>query len=105
MFLIGYKMRPHIWKALHACSKAIQTALHKYNMLAKEMNPPAPTLEWKAIVDYGFVAEFDLLKHQHSHFNVMKVHWVSPANREIANKFHKIRHAREEIVRLNVEIR
>lgn len=98
-------MRTHIWKALRARSKAIQNALQKYNTLAKEMSPPAPTLEWKTIVDYGFVAEFDLLKHQHSHFNIATVLWALPANREVANKFHKIRRAREEIVRLNVEIR
>ena len=97
-------MRTHIWKALRARSKAIHNALNKYNTLAREMQPPAPILDWKNIVNYGFIAEFDLLKHHHSHFDITLLPWVPPANREVANKFHKIRRAKEEIIRLNVEI-
>ena len=102
---IGYKLRTHIGQALKTRSKAIRTALDKYNMLAQTMQPPAPTLQWKDVVNYGFVAEFDLLKHRHSHFDITSLPWASPANREVANKFHKVRRAKEEILRLNIEIR
>jgi len=57
----GYKMRTSIWKALKRRGKAIRTALDKYNKLAMQMNPPAPILDWKNIVNYTFVSEFKIL--------------------------------------------
>lgn len=101
----GYKMRTQIGKALQRRGKAIRTALDKYNKLARKMHPPAPTLAWKDVVSYSFVAEFELLKLCYSQKDVTVLPWVSPINREGAAKFHKIRRAKEEIVRLNVEIR
>jgi hypothetical protein len=97
-------MRTHIWKALRARSVAIKNSLKRYNELAATMDPPAPTLEWKNVVTYSFVAEFDLLRHHYSIADISNVKWSIPAHREVANKFHKIKRAKEEIVRLNVEV-
>ena len=53
-------------------------------------------------MDYGFLAEFDVLQLMVSD----KCHegWTKPANREAAIKYFKLRRAREEIERLNLEI-
>lgn len=70
------------------------------------MEPPAPHLEWNDIVNYGFISEFDLLKLAYSqHPEILSKPWTVPGNREVAAKYFKILRAREEIVRLNVEVR
>jgi len=53
-------------------------------------------------VDYGFLAEFDVLRLTVSD----KCHegWTKPANREAAVKYFKLRRAREEVEWLNLEI-
>ncbi|KAH6906938.1 hypothetical protein BKA70DRAFT_1372270 [Coprinopsis sp. MPI-PUGE-AT-0042] len=58
----GYKLRKHISKALQVRSKAIRAALDRYNDAAKRMLPPRPQLTWDQIVDYSFLADFDLLR-------------------------------------------
>jgi hypothetical protein len=70
------------------------------------MEPPAPHLEWNDIVNYGFISEFELLKHAYSqHPEILSKPWTVPGNREVAAKYFKILRAQEEIVRLNVEVR
>lgn len=98
-------MRTQIGKAIQRRGKAIRTALDHYNKLALKMKPPAPTLSWKDVITYSFVAEFELLKLSYSHQDITTLPWVSPTNREGAAKFHKVRRAKEEIIRANVEIR
>ncbi|KZT26423.1 hypothetical protein NEOLEDRAFT_1198259 [Neolentinus lepideus HHB14362 ss-1] len=95
---MGYKMRMSIGKALKARGKAIWTALKKYNTLASSMNPPAPILQWKDLVSYSFVAEFDLLKHSYSMRDVTSSPWTVPANREVMSKYFKILRAKEEVL-------
>jgi hypothetical protein len=97
-------MRTHIWKALKARSKAIRAAISQYNEQASKMQPPAPHLEWRHVVDYGFISEFELLKSAHSQKDISAEPWVNPANREVANKYHKIKQAKAEIKRLDIEI-
>ena len=99
---LGYKMRKHISKAIARRSGAIRTALDNYNNLAREQNPPRPTLEYADVAAYGWLGEFELLKH--SRHDVMSKPWSISANREVASKYFKIICAHEEIKRLNVEI-
>ncbi|KAJ7878793.1 hypothetical protein B0H14DRAFT_3435392 [Mycena olivaceomarginata] len=79
----GYKMRKHIAKALQARSKAVKNAIERYNDAAAMLNPPMPRLSWEQVVEYAFLADFDILRDTRS----------------------EILRAREEIKRLNVEIR
>ncbi|KAJ7866376.1 hypothetical protein B0H14DRAFT_3442365 [Mycena olivaceomarginata] len=58
----GYKLRKHIAKALQVRSKAVKTALQKYNNAAAAMDPPKPHLAWEKVIEYTFLAEFDLLR-------------------------------------------
>lgn len=99
----GYKLRRQIGKALQRRSEAIRSALTRYNAQAAKLNPPWPPLSWKEIAEYSFLAEFDLLRH--SHTDVRQDRWAQPAHREAVVKFFKLQRAREEISRLNIEIR
>ncbi|KAF8152715.1 hypothetical protein K438DRAFT_1778454 [Mycena galopus ATCC 62051] len=58
----GYKMRSHIAKSLQARSKSIRKAIDKYNTVALSMDPPMPSLAWDEVVNYCFLAEFDILR-------------------------------------------
>ncbi|KAF7984930.1 hypothetical protein HWV62_9841 [Athelia sp. TMB] len=69
------------------------------------MEPAAPLLEWKQLMDYAFVSEFELLKHRHSHINIIREPWAEPGNREMTTKYYKLRGARVEIIRCNIEAR
>jgi len=97
-------MHTSIWKALKWRGKAIRTALDNYNKLALQMNPPAPTLDWKNIVNYTFVLEFEILWHSYSRTDLASRPWILPANHEIASRYFKVVRAREEIHWLNIEI-
>lgn len=67
------------------------------------LNPPRPTISWKDITQYAFLGEFDLLRHTRD--DVRERLWARPAVREATAKFFKFCRAKEEITRLNVEIR
>ena len=96
-------MRGHISKALQARSPAIKTALDKYNTSAALLSPPAPQLSWKQIVDYAFLSDFDLLRCARQ--DIREKPWANPTNRTLRDQYFKLECAREEIERLNVEIR
>ncbi|KAI0083766.1 hypothetical protein BDY19DRAFT_998324 [Irpex rosettiformis] len=91
---MSYKLRTSIGKAMKTRSKAIHTALKKYNVLASQMHPPAPVLQWKDVMNYAFVSEFDLLHHTYSHKDISQL-----------PKYYKVKCVRDEILRLNVECR
>ncbi|KAI0323448.1 hypothetical protein GY45DRAFT_1349791 [Cubamyces sp. BRFM 1775] len=105
MVTTGYKMRTSIWKGLKARAKAIRAALKRYNKLASEMQPPAPALYWKDVVNYTFISEFDLLRSAYTHRDVMSSPWTIPRNREVAAKYFKLLAAKDELPRLNREVR
>ena len=107
LFLIylssGYKLRRQISKALQRRSEAIKKALKRYNTQAALLNPPRPPLSWKEIVDYSFIGEFDLLRHSREDIRLKA--WAQPSVREATVKFFKLCRAKEELARLNVEMR
>ncbi|KAJ7747601.1 hypothetical protein B0H14DRAFT_3097002 [Mycena olivaceomarginata] len=78
----GYKMRKHIAKALQACSKAVKNAIDRYNDAAAMLEPPMPKLTWEKVVEYAFLADFDILRDTRA----------------------ETLRAREEIKRLDIEI-
>ena len=51
---------------------------------------------------YTFLGEFDLLRH--SHTDVQDQEWARPAVCEATTKFFKLCCAKEEIIRINVEM-
>ncbi|KAF8878306.1 hypothetical protein BD779DRAFT_1613056 [Infundibulicybe gibba] len=99
----GYKLRRHISKALQRRSEAIRNALSWYNTQAAWLVPPRPAIHWSDIASYSFLGEFDLLRQ--SRGDVQQQPWAQPAHREATVKYFKLCHAKEEIDRLNLEIR
>ena len=99
---LGYKLRKHIGTALRARSQAIRNALDRYNAAASAVCPPRPTLSWNDVVEYAFLADFDLLRD--SRQDVRDRPWTKPACRVVIDRYFKLERAREEIQRLNVEI-
>ncbi|KAJ6547650.1 hypothetical protein B0H19DRAFT_1212174 [Mycena capillaripes] len=99
----GYALRQHIAKALQARSKAIKAAIIRYNEAAEEMDPPMPTLDWEEVVEFAFLADFDLLRDARQ--DIRQEPWASPAGRTAMDQHFKLLRADEEIQRLNVEIR
>ncbi|KAG0708391.1 hypothetical protein DFH29DRAFT_1045059 [Suillus ampliporus] len=100
---MGYKMRKHIAKALQTRSTAIRNALDRYNAAARALSPPRPMLKWEEVVEYAFLADFDLLRDSRS--DVSQRQWATPAARQATDLYFKRCRAKEEITRLNVEVR
>ncbi|KAJ7351211.1 hypothetical protein DFH08DRAFT_694535, partial [Mycena albidolilacea] len=73
----GYKLRKHIAKSFQVRSKAIKTAIGQYNKVAEAMTPPKPTLDWEEVVEYAFLADFDLLREGRE--DIRGEFWVQPA--------------------------
>jgi hypothetical protein len=88
---------------LQSRSSAIRTALDRYNIAALALDPPRRTLEWKEVVEYAFLADFDLLRDARQ--DISQRPWATPAGRLAMDKYFKMCRATEEIHRLNIEIR
>ena len=101
--LPGYKLREKISKSLKTRADAIQSALKRYNEAAALMVPPRPLLTWELVIAAVNLADFDLLRSTRQ--DIRKLEWAQPANREGMVMYFKIKRAKEEIIRLNVEIR
>ncbi|KAF8180065.1 hypothetical protein K438DRAFT_1977033 [Mycena galopus ATCC 62051] len=99
----GYKMRAHIAKALQSRSKGIRNAIERYNAVALSMDPPMPTLSWDEVVNFGFLAEFNLLRDTRD--SVPSRPWTRRNYHLAMDSYFKILRAREEIKRLNIEIK
>ncbi|KAJ7892561.1 hypothetical protein B0H14DRAFT_3081486 [Mycena olivaceomarginata] len=99
----GYKLRKHIAKALQTRSKTIRTALGRYNAAATSLDPPRRTLKWEEVVEFTFLSDFDLLRDPEG--NAVIRPWATPAARALMDTHFKILRAKEEIQRLNIEIR
>ncbi|KAF6763420.1 hypothetical protein DFP72DRAFT_986985 [Ephemerocybe angulata] len=99
----GYKLRKHISTAIQTRSQAIRTALGHYNAAAAELKPPRPSLSWSEVVEYAFLADFDLLRDTRNDIRTRP--WAQPVNRALRDRYFKIERAREEVTRLNVEIK
>ncbi|KAJ6456048.1 hypothetical protein C8R45DRAFT_1056474 [Mycena sanguinolenta] len=102
-FEAGYKLRKHIAKALQARSKALKAAIARYNDAASALTPPREHLDWDEVVEKAFLADFDLLRDARQ--DIRQEAWALPAGRAAMEQHFKILRAKEEIQRLNVEIR
>ncbi|KAJ7822466.1 hypothetical protein B0H14DRAFT_3470709 [Mycena olivaceomarginata] len=62
-----------------------------------------PSLTWEQAVEYTFLADFDIL--QDTRVEVQSRPWTQPAYWLSMDTYFKIKRAKEEITRLNIEIR
>lgn len=98
----GYKLRTHIAQALKTRSTAIRKSVERFNHLAKQV-APASQLEISDVLNYAIIREFELLRE--SRQDVRDKVWTRPAYRDGMDKFFKLRCARSEIRRLDVEVK
>ncbi|KAF8178793.1 hypothetical protein K438DRAFT_1908375 [Mycena galopus ATCC 62051] len=84
----GYKLRKHIAKALQARSKGVKSTLERYNEAAAAMSPPRNQLSWEQIVDYAFLADFDLLREGRE--DIRSEPWAQPAGRVAMDQHFKL---------------
>jgi hypothetical protein len=80
----------------------VKTALERYNAAAAAMDPAKPQLAWEKVVEYAFLAEFDLLREGRE--DIRAEPWALPAGRAAMDQHFKMVRAEEEIQRLDVEI-
>ena len=83
-------------------SKAIKNVLEKYNHTVAALNPPQQYLHWNDVIEYVFLAEFNLL--QDAHQDIHSKPWATPAGCMTLDMYQKIEWAEEEIIQLNIEI-
>ncbi|KIK14545.1 hypothetical protein PISMIDRAFT_31905, partial [Pisolithus microcarpus 441] len=99
----GYKLWKHIAKALQTHSAAIKAALNRYNKCTLAMQLPHQMLHWEQVVEYAFLADFDLLRDTHK--DISQRPWANPSACFALDTYFKMCQAEEEIECLNVEIR
>ena len=85
-----------ISKALKTRCKAIQTALKHYNLAAAALDPPCPHLEWQNVVEYGSIAEFDLLCCA-AREDIRQHQWANAVNHQATIYALKLENAHAEI--------
>jgi hypothetical protein len=88
---------------LKSRSTAIRTAVAKYNIAAANLTPVRQELTWEEVVEYAFLADFDLLRDARQ--DIRSRPWATPAARQAMDGYFKLLRAEEEITRLNIEIR
>ncbi|KAJ7150008.1 hypothetical protein C8R43DRAFT_1128075 [Mycena crocata] len=98
---MGYKLCKHIAKALQSRSRAVRAAMNKYNAAAMGMTPPRTTITWETVVEYVFLADFDLLHNRWE--DIQNEPWAQPSGQAVMDQHFKLLHANEEIIRLDVE--
>ncbi|KAG9092876.1 hypothetical protein FRC06_011763, partial [Ceratobasidium sp. 370] len=97
----GYKVRVQMAKGIKRRERAVHSALARYNKAA--MAVKRETLGFKELTDHAYLANFDFLKY--SEHGAQDAEWSRPVNRRCVEAWQKIERAREEITRLNIEIR
>ncbi|KAJ7269479.1 hypothetical protein C8J57DRAFT_976067, partial [Mycena rebaudengoi] len=97
-----YKLREKIGKALKMRADTVHRALMEYNTAAGSLNPPRDQLIWAEVIQTATLAEFDLLKDTCA--DVRQLPWTQPARREAALLYFRIKQAKEEMRRLDIEM-
>ncbi|KAF7297865.1 hypothetical protein HMN09_01007300 [Mycena chlorophos] len=70
---------------------------------ARAMDPPRSTMTWDQVVNYAFIADFDLLRLGRN--DIRDCAWTRAGAREAMDQHFRILRAEEERKRLDVEIR
>lgn len=100
---IGYKLRKHIANNLKRRSQAVKMAVKEYNLAAANFDSSIKEIDAKEVLEYVYIGQFDILRC--SRRQITAKPWSRPAEREALISFFRLQRAREEIVRLEVEMR
>jgi hypothetical protein len=77
--------------------------LDAYAKAAAAMEPPRKALTWKDVVNMTTLADFDLLRDGKT--SILNQSWTDPKTRAAMSLHFRLKRAREEVHRLNIEIR
>ncbi|KAG9120276.1 hypothetical protein FRC07_004303 [Ceratobasidium sp. 392] len=99
----GYKLRELIEKSLSTRSKALKSAVTRYNTLARNFNPPRKEVSTSEVMDMTKYSDFKLLREHRQDILVQK--WTLPEVREATTHALRVDRAREELARVQVEAR
>lgn len=94
-------MRTHLTKALVTRSKAIQTAVNRYNEAAIKIGKPQ--VDWERVSQYSFLEDFALLRETRQ--QIQEQPWTGVEARKMVQQYRRWQRAQEELQRLNVEVR
>ncbi|KAG9079898.1 hypothetical protein FS749_008194 [Ceratobasidium sp. UAMH 11750] len=100
---IGYKMRRNISNALKTRSRAIRNIVTRVNALADELGLQQPPIVLEDVLRHQFLAEFDFLRICRE--DVRKERWAQRPVRDAVEARLRIRQAKEERTRVEVEAR
>lgn len=96
-------MRTHVAKSINTRCKAIENAVKAYNLAARDVDPPRPTLDWVKASHYNFLEDFELLRDTRQ--DITSKPWATPVVRVAMKQAQKIKRAHEEIRQCNIEVR
>ncbi|KAJ3521286.1 hypothetical protein NM688_g9035 [Phlebia brevispora] len=97
----GYKMRTQLAKSLQTRCRALRNAVDQYNKAAKALG--RQTANWQVVTHFSFLEQFPLLRETRR--DVLDRPWVLPDVRAAMQQQRRIKRAKEEIERCNIEIR
>ncbi|KAG9022641.1 hypothetical protein FRB95_014515 [Tulasnella sp. JGI-2019a] len=72
----GYKLHMQIAKHLKTQSETIRAAVKAYNIAAGALMPPQLSIDFKTVVQYTFLCEFDLLCNTRQ--DICELQWAKP---------------------------
>ncbi|KAI6110291.1 hypothetical protein EDD16DRAFT_1694427 [Pisolithus croceorrhizus] len=98
----GYKLQKHIAKALQTHSTTIKVTLDHYNKCTLAVQPPCQMLRWEQVIEYTFLADFDLLWDMCE--DISQHLWADPTAHFAIDTYFKMHRAEEEIKCLNIKI-
>ncbi|KAJ7696762.1 hypothetical protein B0H17DRAFT_929031, partial [Mycena rosella] len=97
-----YKLRDKISKALKTCSEAIRCAIAVYNDAGAALNPLRKHIMFADIIHTTSLAEFNLLCEMQA--DIHEQAWTQPTYHEAGILYFGIKHVKEEIECLKIEI-
>lgn len=100
---VAYRVRTYIGKHLTNRVQAIRTGVVKLNAAARALTPPRPTIPINDVLAKTFIGELDLLRDSRN--DIREKPWADPQLRTFIDQYFRLTHAKEEIKRLNVEMR
>lgn len=96
-------MRTQVAKHLQNRVGTISSAITRLNAAGKALDPPRPPISATEVLSKTFVAEFDLLRESRN--DIRSKPWADPVVKTFLNQYFRLTRAKEELNRLNVEMR
>ena len=96
-------MRTHISKSLQVRCKTLKRAIEEHNKAAACLTPPKPPVDWSKVSTYEFLEQVALLRDTHN--SLQDKRWSNPGVRETLKLVERVERAKEELLRLNNEVR